>query len=76
MLLRMELICTMGETIFVKDAATGNEKLITELSGKTQFLMHQWDCCPGHHTTAKGGKFELKKKSQNRQFPKLKKTTI
>ena len=28
-------ICTVGETIFVTDAATGNVKLITELSGTT-----------------------------------------
>ena len=33
-------ICTVGETIFVTDAATGNVKLITELSGTTQFLKH------------------------------------
>ena len=56
----------------MKDAATGNEKLITELSGKTQFLMHQWDCCPGHHTTAKGGKFELKKKVSKSAVSKVK----
>ena len=36
-------ICTVGETIFVTDAATGNVKLIPELSGTTQFLKHlQW----------------------------------
>lgn len=33
-------ICTVGETIFVTDVATGNVKLITELSGTTQFLKH------------------------------------
>ena len=33
-------ICTVGEAIFVTDAATGNVKLITELSGTTQFLKH------------------------------------
>ena len=33
-------ICTGGETIFVMDAATGNVKLITELSGTAQFLKH------------------------------------
>ena len=32
-------ICTVGETIFVTDAATGNVKL-TELSGTTLFLKH------------------------------------
>ena len=31
-------ICTVGETIFVTDAATGVVKLITEQSGTTQFL--------------------------------------
>ena len=31
-------ICTVGETIFVTDAVTGNVKLITELSGTAQFL--------------------------------------
>ena len=33
-------ICTAGETMFVTDAATGNVKLITELSATTQFLKH------------------------------------
>ena len=33
-------ICTVGQTTFVTDAATGNVKLITELSGTTQFLKH------------------------------------
>ena len=34
-------ICTVAETIFVTDEATGNGKLITaELSGTTQFLKH------------------------------------
>ena len=31
-------ICTVGETIFVTDAATGVVKLITEQSGTTKFL--------------------------------------
>ena len=33
-------VCTVGETIFVTNAATWNVKLITELSGTTQFLKH------------------------------------
>ena len=33
-------ICSAREPIFVTDAATGNVKLITELSGTTQFLKH------------------------------------
>ena len=33
-------ICTIGETIFATNAATGNVKLITEMSGTTQFLKH------------------------------------
>ena len=37
---QLQGICTAGKTIFVTDAATGNVKLITELSGKTQFLKH------------------------------------
>ena len=33
-----ERVCTIGEPIFVTDAATGNVKLIPELLGTTQFV--------------------------------------
>ena len=56
-------ISTVGETIFVTDAATGNVKLITELSDTTQFLKHLGllyesfgitciNCCPAYNTAA------------------------
>ena len=37
---QLQGICTVGETIFVTVASTGNVKLITDLSGTTQFLKH------------------------------------
>ena len=39
-LVQLHGICIVGETIFVTEVATGNVKLITELSVTTQFLKH------------------------------------
>ena len=51
---QLHRICTVGETIFVTDAATGNVKLITELSGTTQFLKHLGLLCDSFGITCKG----------------------
>ena len=82
---RTESALYVGESMFVTDAATGNVKLITELSGTTQFLKHLGLLDDSFRITCKETIAQHITPQQmvqkvnyisKQQFPKSKRTTI